>query len=59
VREQQTIVHNVGDEPLVVEQADGSQVIVRPGEKRHARLLDRGDFASAAHIRNLNSTEIS
>jgi tetraacyldisaccharide-1-P 4'-kinase len=57
VREQKTIVHNVGDEPILVEQADGSQVIVRPGEKRQARLLDRVDFASATPIRHLNPTK--
>ena len=57
--EQKTIVHNVGDEPLVIEQADGSQMIVRPGEKRHARLLDRGDFAGASPIRNLDNSAIS
>ena len=32
----------------LVEQADGSQMIVRPGEKRQARLVSRGDFANAA-----------
>jgi len=48
VREQETIIHNTGDEPILVEQADGSQMIVRPGEKRQARLLSRGDFANPA-----------
>ena len=48
VREQETIIHNTGDEPILVEQADGSQMIVRPGEKRQARLLRRGDFANPA-----------
>ena len=48
VREQETIIHNTGDEPILVEQADGSQFIVRPGEKRQARLLSRGDFANPA-----------
>src|SRR5262245_35812621 len=48
VREQETIIHNTGDEPILVEQADGSQIIVRPGEKRQARLLSKGDFASSA-----------
>jgi len=46
VREQETIIHNTGDEPILVEQADGSQMVVRPGEKRQARLLSRGDFAT-------------
>jgi len=46
VREQVTIIHNTGDEPILVEQADGSQMIVRPGEKRQARLLSRGDLAN-------------
>ena len=46
MREQETIIHNTGDEPILVEQADGSQMIVRPGEKRQARLLTRGDFAN-------------
>ena len=48
VRERETIIHNTGDEPILVEQADGSQMIVRPGEKRQARLLSRGDFANPA-----------
>ena len=57
VREQETIIHNTGDEPILVEQADGSQLIVRPGEKRQARLLSRGDFANAATpIRSANPT---
>jgi len=46
VREKETIIHNTGDEPILVEQADGSQMIVRPGEKRQARLLSRGDLAN-------------
>lgn len=46
MREQDTIIHNVGDDPILVEQADGSQMIVPPGEKRQARVLTRGDFAS-------------
>ena len=41
VREQETIIHNTGDEPILVEQADGSQMIVRPagapGEQRRFR----------------------
>ena len=48
MREQETIIHNTGDKPILVEQADGSQMIVRPGEKRQARLLSRGDFANPA-----------
>ena len=50
MREQETIIHNTGDEPILVEQADRSQMIVRPGEKRQARLLSRGDFANPAPI---------
>ena len=57
VGEQETIIHNTGDEPILVEQADGSQMIVRPGENRQARLLSRGDFANpATPIRSLNPT---
>ena len=41
MREQETIIHNTGDEPILIEQADGSQMIVRPGEKRQARLEQR------------------
>jgi len=48
VREQETIIHNTGDEPILVEQADGTQMIVRPGEKRQARLLSKVDFANPA-----------
>ena len=48
VREQETIIYNTGDEPILVEQADGTQMIVRPGEKRQACLLSRGDFANSA-----------
>ena len=48
MREQETIIHNTGDEPILVEQADGTQMIVRPGEKRQARLLSKVDFANPA-----------
>ena len=58
MRERETIIHNVGDEPILVEQADGSQIIVRPGEKRQAGLWSRGDFATAASINNLNSPKV-
>ena len=58
MRERETIIHNVGDEPILVEQADGSQIVVRPGEERQARLWSRGDFATAAPINNLNSRKI-
>ena len=59
MREQETIIHNTGDEPILVEQADGSQMIVRPGEKRQARLVSRGDFANAAApIRSANPTRV-
>jgi len=58
VREKETIIHNTGDEPILVEQADGSQMIVRPGEKRQARLLSRGVFASLVpSIRSLDPTK--
>ena len=59
MRERETIIHNVGDEPILVEQADGSQIVVQPGEKRQARLWSReGDFATAASINNLNSPKV-
>ena len=50
MREQETVIYNTGDEPILVEQADGSQMIVRLGEKRQARLLSRGDFASLGPV---------
>ena len=33
VREQETIIHNTGDEPILVEQADGSQMIRATGRE--------------------------
>ena len=33
-----TIIHNVGDEPITVEQSDGSRIVVPAGDKRPAEL---------------------
>ena len=38
-----TIIHNVSDEPLTVEQSDGSQIIVPPRGKRPAELPSEVD----------------
>jgi hypothetical protein len=36
--QRQTIVHNVSDEPIIVEQTDGSQITVPARGKRPANL---------------------
>ena len=41
--QRQTIVHNVGDEPITVEQADGSQIIVPARDKRRAEFPSEVD----------------
>ena len=41
--QRQTIVHNVGDEPITVEQADGSQITVPARGKRPAELPSEVD----------------
>jgi|KBSSwiStaDraftv2_1062776.scaffolds.fasta_scaffold145569_2 hypothetical protein len=38
-----TIIHNVGDEPITVEQADGSHIIVPARGKRPAELPSEVD----------------
>ena len=41
--QRQTIIHNVGDEPIVIKQADGSQVTVPARGKRPADLPSEVD----------------
>jgi hypothetical protein len=41
--QRQTIVHNVSDEPITVEQADGSQITVPARGKRPAKLPSEVD----------------
>jgi hypothetical protein len=41
--QRQTIVHNVGDEPITVEQADGSHITVPARGKRPAELPSEVD----------------
>ena len=43
VMQRTTIIHNVSDEPLTVEQSDGSQIIVPPRGKRPAELPSEVD----------------
>jgi len=38
-----TIIHNVGDEPITVEQSDGSQIVVPARDKRPAELPSEVD----------------
>ena len=42
--QRQTIIHNVSDEPITVEQADGSQITVPARDKRPADLPSEIDF---------------
>jgi hypothetical protein len=42
--QRQTIVHNVGDEPIIVEQTDGSHITVPARGKRPAELPSEVDF---------------
>ena len=42
--QRQTIVHNVSDEPITVEQTDGSQIIVPARGKRSAEVPSEVDF---------------
>ena len=42
--QRQTIIHNVSDEPITVEQSDGSQIVVPAREKRRAELPSEIDF---------------
>jgi hypothetical protein len=41
--QRQTIVHNVSDEPITVEQTDGSQITVPARGKRPAKLPSEVD----------------
>jgi hypothetical protein len=41
--QRQTIIHNVSDEPITVEQSDGSQIVVPAREKRRAELPSEVD----------------
>ena len=41
--ERQTIVHNVSDEPIIVEQSDGSHLIVLACSKRPAQVPNEID----------------
>jgi hypothetical protein len=50
MRERETIIYNVGDEPIVVRQSDGSHIIVPPGEKRPAELPNQADLGAAPPI---------
>ena len=42
--QRQTIIHYVGDEPITVKQADGSQITVPAGDKGPADLPNEIDF---------------
>ena len=42
--QRQTIVHNVSDEPITVEQRDGSHVVVPARAKRPAELPSEADY---------------
>jgi hypothetical protein len=42
--QRQTIVHNVSDEPIIVEQTDGSHITVPARGKRPAELPSEVDF---------------
>jgi len=42
--QRQTIVHNVSDEPITVEQTDGSHITVPARGKRPANLPSEVDF---------------
>jgi len=42
--QRQTIVHNVSDEPITVEQTDGSRITVPARGKRPAKLPSEMDF---------------
>jgi len=41
--QRRTIIHNVGDEPITVEQSDGSRIIVPARDKRPAKLPSEVD----------------
>jgi hypothetical protein len=41
--QRQTIVHNVSDEPIIIEQTDGSHIIVPARGKRSAKLPSEVD----------------
>ena len=45
--QRQTIVHNVSDEPITVEQTDGSHITVPARGKRPANLPSEVDFRHA------------
>jgi len=49
--DRQTIVHNVRDEPMIVQQADGTHIIVPAHGKRSAKLPSEIDslLQSAQH----------
>jgi hypothetical protein len=42
--QRQTIIHNVSDEPITVEQTDGSHITVPARGKRPAKLPSEMDF---------------
>ena len=42
--QRQTIIHNVSDEPITVEQSDGSRITVPARGKRPAQLPSEVDF---------------
>ncbi len=49
--QRQTIVHNVGDEPIIVEQTDGSHIIVPARGQRSAKLASEADAVSTPYDR--------
>jgi hypothetical protein len=51
MRKHKTIIHNVGDEPIIVQQSDGSRIVVPPGEKRPADVPN--EAASIHHAPQL------
>ena len=46
----QTIIHNVGDEPITVQQTDGSELTVPPGASLPADLLSEADAVDKGMI---------
>ena len=53
--QRQTIIHNVCDEPITVEQSDGSQIVVPARDKRRAELPSEIDFLLPPTIPNGSS----
>ena len=45
-----TIIHNVGDDPIVLEQSDGSHITVPAGAQRHADLASEFDSIAKPQV---------